>query len=386
MGRGRRVAIVGVGRTAHRSKRPDVNWAEMFWEAASEAVNDANLKFKDIDTVISGNMELFEGLHRNDMWLSDYIGGYLNSGFRASSGGTTGATVGVTAMELVASGLSDICLGIAGEKQSEGDSRLGLTYGAGPMRGTNTAPGGAIFMAARAAGAYMQRTGCREEHAAMLRLRVDRNACQNPKAHLKLGLKSIEEVLASKYLITPLRLLDMCPTSEGAYAVIVASEEKARKITNKPVWVVDWEVVHTQRFTFGFSGETHGIAGEAIFKRNGITKPRQELSVVEIYDPSTYLQLYLIESIHLCEEGEAWKLEEKGAWDLNSECPVNPSGGVIATNAIGGTALARICEVALELREDCGGYQIARKPHLGLSTGLGHVGWTVFCLMSNTLD
>lgn len=383
-----RVAIVGIGQTYFRSKRPDVNIPEMCHEAVRAALEDANLEAKDIDTVVYGNMELFEGCYQVEMWQSDYIGGYLKPGTRVATGGTTGASTGVTAIEYAASGLADVVLALAFEKQSEGDSRLGLALAGGqdPTR-DRTLFFGAIGPSARAATAYMRKSGCKEEHAAMLRLRIDRCACKNPHAHLKLGLETIEEVLNSPYLVTPLRLLDMCPTSEGACAIIVASEEKARKITNKPVWVKDWEVMHNFDFgSGGFDGLTHTEASRILYKRNGITNPRRDLSCVELYDPATYIHLDFIECLGLCEKGEAWKLEEKGFWDLDGECPTNPSGGVVATNAIGSTAMVRQAEVALQLRGDAGDYQISRVPKLGLATALGASSWCVLTLLSNTLD
>jgi len=147
-----RVAIVGIGQTYFRSKRPDVNIPEMCHEAVRAALEDANLEAKDIDTVVYGNMELFEGCYQVEMWQSDYIGGYLKPGTRVATGGTTGASIGVTAFEYAASGLADVVLALGFEKQSEGDSRLGLSYSSDPLRARTLALG-AIGPSARAATA-----------------------------------------------------------------------------------------------------------------------------------------------------------------------------------------------------------------------------------------
>ncbi len=386
----RRVAIVGVGRTYHRTKRPDVNIPELSYEAAKAALDDANLEFKDIDAIVMGNMEFFENRSMTEMWQMDHIGGYLKSGVHVATGGTVGATVASTAFEYAASGLFNTVLAVGFEKQSEADSRAAIRLTGDPCDGRSLMRA-AVGILAMFAFDYMQRTGCKEEHAAMVRLRADKNACRNPWAHLKLGLQSIDQIIASPYMLTPLRYLDMCPTSEGAAAIIVAPEEKARKIAKKPVWVVDWESAHNSGLQTKFGAPLVSTASLAeavgrLFKRNGITNPRKQISVAELYTPSTYGELLWIESYGLCGEGEAWKLEEKGEFNMEGPFPVNPSGGVLATNAIASTGVLRPLEAALQLREDAGEHQITRKPHLALSTGWGGLSWTVAHLLSNRLD
>lgn len=222
----------------------------------------------------------------------------------------------------------------------------------------------------------------------MVRLRADKNACRNPWAHLKLGLQRIDQVLESPYLMAPIRYLDMCPTSEGAAAMIVAPEEEARKITNKPVWVRDWEIVHNSSMQSAYGAPavpTTSLteAATTLFKRNGITNPRRDLSVAELYTPSTYGELQWIEAYQLCDKGEAWKLEEKGVFDLEGDFPINPSGGVLATNAIASTGMLRPLECALQLRGDAGEHQISRKPHMSFSTAWGGQSWTAAHILSN---
>ena len=386
----RRVAIVGVGRTYHRTRRRDVNIPELCYEAVKAALEDANLEFKDIDAVVMGNMEPFEHRSMTEMWQMDHIGGYLKPGIHLSTGGTVGGTIACGAFEFAASGLFDTVLVVGFEKQQEADSRVAIRLAADPLFGRSLFRAAAGLFA-QIAFNYMLRTGCREEHAAMVRLRADKNACRNPWAHLRLGLESVEQILESPYLLAPLRYLDMCPATEGAAAMIVAPEEKARKITNKPVWVKDWEIAHNSAFQTAY-GSTPLVtdslteAATILFKRNGITNPRRDFSVAELYTPSTYGELQWIEAYHLCEEGEAWKLEEKGVFDMEAEFPINPSGGALATNAIASTGLLKPLECALQLREDAGEHQITRKPHMAFSTAWGGHSWTTAHILSNTLD
>jgi acetyl-CoA C-acetyltransferase len=238
----------------------------------------------------------------------------------------------------------------------------------------------------------MKTSGAKEEHAAMVRLKADRNACRNPHAHLKLGLNSMDEVLQSAYLVWPLRILDFCPQSCGACALIFASEERARKITNKPVWLADVEVVHQEPFKAGVFGDPTGTetytqhaACERLYKRNSITNPRKDLDLAEIYEPSSWEEMSLYEHFHFCEKGEGWKLIEKGTTEIEGEFPVNCSGGVLATNPIGATPVIRVAEAALQIRGDAGERQAHRDVKNAMATALGGPNWTVLALLRDSL-
>jgi len=384
----RRVAIVGVGQTYHRPRRPDVHIGEICAEAVRAALKDAEVSPKDIGAFIVGNMELFEGRYVQDMWQADYIGAVGKPGIRVTTGGTTGGTLACVAFETVASGIYDTVMAVGFEKQFEGDTRAGLKTVADPLwlRWQAT---GAIGYFAHQAYYYMKDTGAPEEAGSMVRLRLAKHALRNPYAHLRLDLQTVEQVMQSPYLIPPLRQLDLCPTSEGACAIIVASEEKALKMAKKPVWAKDWTAVHKEGFYM--RGAQHSVAdlemaAAKLFRRNGIQKPMEEISVAEIYAPSTWAELEWLEAYGFCEKGQAWRLEEKGFFYFDREFPVNPSGGVVSTNPIGATGLIRVAEVALQLRGEAKERQIAKKPRLGFSTAWGGSGWTVAHLLSATKD
>ncbi len=382
-----RVAIVGVGQTYHRSRRPDVNQVELMNEAVRAALDDAQLTLRDIDAVVMGNMELFEGNYLVDMWASDGIGSYLKPGMKITTGGTTGATVSCAAFNHAASGLFDVVLAVAFEKQDEGDTTAGLNSVSDPLWRRWIATG-AMGAFARVGRDYIRRTGCKEEHAAMLRVKADKGACRNPYAHLKLNL-TIEDVMNSRMLMWPMRLLHMCPTSVGAAALVVASEKRAKQITKKPVWVKDWVTVHEESATTWSMvrpGETSlEKASRLIYQRNGITKPAEEIDVAEIYEPSIWGELAWYEQYHFCEPGEGWRWAEKGVTDMEGEFPVNPSGGVVATNPIGATAMIRIVEAALQVRGDAGEHQVSRPVRTAFTTAWGGSNWTVATLLTKSL-
>ena len=225
-----RVAIVGVGQTYHKSKRPDVSQPEMVNEAVRAALADAQLSMKDIESVFVGNMETFEGIYLPDHGLADEAGFFMKPGFKVCTGGSSSGSAFVEGYNFVAGGLFRTALIIGFEKQDAGDTTAAISAATTPVWGKGMARG-AIGEFAKQALTYMEQSGAREEHAAMVRLKADRGACRNPYAHLRLGLKSVEEILNSPYLVWPLRLLDFCPQSSGACALILAAEEEAKKLS-----------------------------------------------------------------------------------------------------------------------------------------------------------
>ena len=386
-----KVAIVGIGQTYHKSRRPDVSQPEMVGEAVRAALADAQLSIKDIEGVFFSNMETFEGIFLPDHGMTAEVGALGKPGLKVCTGGTSGASVVAEGFYFVASGLYDLVLIIGFEKQDAGDTTAAITAAATPMWGKG-ATTGAIGEFAKQALSYMETSGATEEHAAMVRLKADRNACRNPYAHLQLGLTSIEDVLKSAYLVWPLRILDFCPQSCGACALIFASEKRATKITKKPVWVADVETVHQEPFRAGTFGDPTGketytqhVACERLYKRNGITNPRKDIDMAELYEPSNWEEMNLYEHFHFCEKGDGWKLIEKGITEIEGEFPVNPSGGVIATNPIGATPTIRVAEAALQIRGDAGEHQTTKDIKTALASALGGPNWTILTLLKRSL-
>jgi acetyl-CoA C-acetyltransferase len=386
-----RVAIVGIGQTHHTNIRNDVNQPEMVGEAVRAALADAHLGIKDIESMFFGNMETFEGIFLPDHGMTAEVGAIGKPGFKVNTGGTTGGSVVVEAFSMVAAGLFDVAMAIGFEKQDCGDTTAAITAAALPNWAKGAATG-AIGEFAKQALAYMKTSGAKEEHAAMVRLKADKCACRNEYAHLRLGLKSIDEVLQSPYLVWPLRLMDFCPQSSGACVLILASEKKAKKIHKKPVWLVDYEVVHQEPFRAGVFGDPTGeetytqhVACEKIYKRNNITDVRKQIDMAEIYEPSNWEEMNLYEHFHFCRENEGWKLIEKGITEIEGEFPVNCSGGVIATNPIGATPVIRVAEAALQIRGDAGEHQATRDVKTAIATALGGPNWTAMFLLKRSI-
>jgi acetyl-CoA C-acetyltransferase len=391
-----RVAIVGVGITEHKNKWPERSQVEIVNEAVQLALEDAQLNMKDIDATIIGNMELFEGIYNVDMWMTEGDGAYLKSGMKINTGGTVGASTFFTAVEHAGSGLFNAVLAIGWEKQDEGSSSYSLRVVHENPFLTVVAPSragvGIVFN--KWAQDMLARKSVTEEQIAKLRVQASENASKNPKAHLR-NILTVEEVMTSPFLVAPtVRFLHICPTSIGAVAIIIAPQERAKKITSKPIWIVDHVSSHcgvdsmyiTAPAGGGMAGPTFWWPSvdsiRKLYKRNGITNPRKQIDIFEFYDPCAWVLAEGFEIMGLCEKNQAGKLIDSGKTRIDGEIPVNPSGGVLCTNAIGDSAMMRPAQIALQLRGDAGDYQVHKKVSRGLAHGLGG-DFATACLLQN---
>ena len=381
---GQRVAIVGTGQTHHRSSRKDVNGVELIQEATSRALEDAGLRREDIDAVVIGNMDHFEGINYVDMWSIDGNGGLHKPVMKVTTGGTTGTTVAIAGYYHVASGLFDTVLAIGWEKNSESDTTAAIITCADPYWERPTF-GGAVAGLATAACEYMHRYSVTERDAALVAVRDRKNAIKNPYAHLRKQI-TVEEVLGSPILAYPIKLLDICPRTDGACAVIFASEDKAKKIADKPAWV--HQVSSRHNYTFLTDIERFGRmptlyeACMEVYKNAGIRDPLHELDVIEMYTPSSFAGLVWIDALGVCDEGEAVRLVSDGATETGGELPINPSGGVLSTNCIGATGLIRVAEAAMQVSGRAGEHQI-EGAKLALATGFGGCSWSDVLLIGS---
>jgi len=380
---GRRVAIVGAGQTYHKSARKDVNGQELIHEAVSRALEDAELTIEEIDGVVIGNMDHFEGINYVDCWSIDGSGGFLKPVIKICTGGTTGTTLAIGGYHMVAAGMFDRLLVIGWEKNSESDTTGAIVTATDPIldRGVMA---GALAGLAIEASEYSAAYGATPRDAARVSVRDRRHACNNPYAHLRKEV-TIEEVLSSPPISDPLRLLDMCPRTDGACAVVYASEEVAEKICPQPAWVVATANRHCYSRFSDVMGQTGmlslTVAAKELWRKTGIREPLKEIDVVELYQPYSWAGLIWIEDLGFCKKGEGPKLVWDGVTDMGGECPFNPSGGVLSTNPIGATGLIRCAEIAHQIQGKAGARQVP-DVQIGLATGFGGCWWSDLILFS----
>ena len=394
MSRNRNVAISGVGQTRYSSHREDVNQPELVHEAVSAALEDAGVTIDEVDAVVHGNMELFEMVHQPDLWHTLGTGAAGRSSYRLTTGGTTGSTLVCAADNLVASGLHDLVLAVGFEKLQEGHTTGGITNMADPLWGRSLQTGA---LTGATADAMIREFGPeRAKRAAMLmRIQMDRHAALNPLAHRCFGLEEDQlENLAesSPPLAGELRLIHMCSQSDGACALLFASEERARSLRPKPVWMRDHVTVHREESFNMFALDdaaleesTQRAAARRLFERNGIDDPVEYFDVFEMYDPSSWWGLDWLREFLLLEGDAHLKMVEDGDIAIDGRLPLNPSGGVVSTNPIGATAIIRVAEAALQIRGDAGTHQVPGNVAHALASGFGGTFWSVLLMLEAEL-
>jgi len=380
----RNVAIVGTGQTDHKSHRPDVNGREMIYEAVTRALEDCELTIKDVDAIVIGNMDHFESINYVDTWSVEGSGGIMKPIIKVTTGGTTGSSVAIAAYYHVASGLFDRVLAIGWEKNSESDTTAAIVTCSDPIW-DRFSYSGAIPSLATEATAYMEQYGATQEDAARVAVRDRTHALNNPHAHLRKPI-TLEDVMASPMLAYPIKLLDVCPRTDGACAVLFAADDVARKLAPKPAWIRSCAVRHTYTWFGDSTDYDKGLvslqrASKEAYQKAGITRPSEEFDVAELYLPYTYAGLKWIEDLGLCGPGEGPRFVADGHTDMGGTIPVNLSGGVISTNCIGATALLRVAEAAIQIMEKGEDRQMPGA-RLALATGFGGCFWSDVVILS----
>ncbi len=391
----RNVGIVGIGQTQYSSHREDVNQPEMLHEAVRLALDDCGITIDDVDAVVHGNMELFEMVHQPDLWHTIGSGAYGKDSFRITTGGTTGASLVGAADNLVASGMYDVVMAVGFEKLQEGHTTGGITNMADPLWARKLQTG-----ALTGSTGYKMINEFGEERATkaamMHRVQMDKHACLNPNSHRQFGLDfdQMEDLMEnSPRLVGSLQLIHMCSQSDGACVMIFANEEKAKEITDTPVWIRDHITVHREETfnIFGYTDEhpvgmTHRFAAEQLYKRNGIDDPVEFFDVFEMYDPSAWWGADWLKEFMLFKNDEHLKMIENGDTAIGGKLPICPSGGVTAANPIGATAMVRVAEAALQVRGNAGGHQIPTPVNHALASGFGGTMWTVLIMLEKDLN
>jgi acetyl-CoA C-acetyltransferase len=368
----RAVAVVGFGQTKH-GRRDEVSYPELVYEAVKAALDDAGITPDDIDAVVSGSMPpAMEGIGAPHLYLSDALSAFGKPSIRVATCGSTGISIAQMAYYHVASGLFDVVLAVGHEKMNENDPQGTMTTVGEPYF-QRPFSGGAPGIFSMQAHQYMYRYNLPEERvreaAAIISVNHHENALDNPYAHIRMKI-TVEDVLNSKIIAYPVRLLDVCPSSDGAAAVIFAAEEKAKRFPRKPAWVKGLYYAGEEAF-FGDSDkvvwQSAIIAAREAYRMAGIQNPRKEIDVAEVYNPFTFQELIFYECFGFCEPGEACRLVEEGVVLRGGELPCAPSGGVLCTNPIGATGLIRVGEAALQVTGRAGQRQVP-----GAKTALAH--------------
>ncbi|MBI1817313.1 MAG: thiolase domain-containing protein [Deltaproteobacteria bacterium] len=363
----RPVAVVGVGQTHHTTRRSDVNIAGLVREAVDLALRDAGLEHKDIDAIVIGKApDMLEGVAQPEQFLASAVGAHMKPMLRVHTAGSVGASTALTAVTHVASGLYDRVLTIAFEKQSEGNAMWALSPNM-PFVAPLVAGAGGFF--APYCRAYIAKTNCPPHIGPMVAANARDNATRNEYAHLREPM-TVDDVLNSPMLWDPIRFGETCPSSDGAIAMVVASEATAKKGPRKPAWIKSGYSYAEAMWVPGrdqVSPRAGRVCSQAVYDKAGITDPWNQIDVAEIYVPFAWFEPMWLENLGFCAVGEGWKIVDRGEQKFGAHLPINPSGGVLCSNPIGASGMIRLGEAALQVMGRAGAHQVE-----GAKTALGH--------------
>lgn len=370
----RKVAVVGVGQSKF-GELWEMGFRDVVLEAGREALEDADLEGKEIEAMFVGNMSggRYLGQEHIAALIADYAG-LAEFGIPATRVEAADASGGLAVRQAymaVASGLHDIVIAAGAEKVTDVDDPMGILSASVDVEWENFVGGSLPALFAIIARLHMEKFGTTEEDLALVSVKNHRNGALNPKAQFRRGI-NVEDVLNSPYVAEPLKLLDCASVSDGAAAVILASEEIARKLTDSPVFIEactqasDYlalqsrEDILTMRAVVKAAREAYRLAGVG----------PKDVQVAEVHDSFTIAEIIEYEDLGFAEKGKGAELIREGVTEIGGKIPVNPSGGLKACgHAVGATGVRQIVELTLQLRGDAGKRQVDAETGLALNVG-----------------
>ena len=349
---------------------------ELSFEASRMALDSAGMEIKDVESVVLGTApDAFDGIHMKGEYLMDGAGGTNRPYSRVYVGGGTGVFVPVAGWWHVASGLFDSCLVVAEEKMSPLHPHPQFAFWS-IFDHTLERPLGVtlLWIFALEMRRYMAVHKVGEEDIALVSVKNKGNAMDHPCAQLPARI-TVDDVMKSEPICLPVKRLDVSPSSDGAAALMLVSEDVARKYTDDPVWIdgVGWNV-DSQYWTnrdlyYPSYVET---AARMAYRMAKIDNPRKQIDFAEVYDPFDYKELHHMEGVLLADKGEAPKLTREGVTQRDGDLPINPSGGLLGVgNPIAASGTMKTCELFWQLRGEAGKRQVKKEVNRGLAQAWG---------------
>jgi len=358
------VAIVDAVQTRHDSALKD-NIREILFKTVRELLDRVGIERSEIGTMISSSSDYWQGISCSNSYYYDASGANLKSGSKAADDSALGFNYGVMR---ILSGHYKTVLVASVTKCSEAPSVDTLTHIAADPFFQRPIGLNETVAAALQAGAYFHRYGLKEEDLAGVPMKNLGNARNNLNAHRK-GVLSLDDVLSSPMMASPLREIDVPSTSDGACALLLATGEVAKDLTEHPVFVrgLGWNVSNTFLGDRDLLDGSLPKAAQMAYRMAGVSDPLNEIDVAEICDTTSFNEILWTEQLGFCAPGKGINLLKDGITSMGGALPVNPSGGLFGANPYVARGLIRIAEIALQLR---GGAEKRQVPNA--EKGLAH--------------
>ena len=377
----RSVSIIGVGLTKF-GEIWDKSLRELVAEAGIKAVADAGVEGKEIEAVYGGTMASGRliGQEHIGALIADQLGLNPIPAHRMEAACASGSVALRNAMLAIQAGEHDVIAVGGVEKMTEVDTaEVGFALGGAGDQETELFHGATFpalygLMARR----HMEEFGTTEEQMAQVAIKNHKNGMNNPSAQFHKEF-TIEQVMNSGYVASPLKLLDCSPISDGAAVVIIAETEKAKKMVEQPIEIIGSGQASASLALTGRSNLT-GIEATGIAAKKALDQAKLEIKNVdfaEVHDCFTIAEIMAIEDLGFFKKGEGGKASEQGKTAMDGEIPINPSGGLKAKgHPVGATGVAQAIEVTEQLRGNADKRQV-KDAEIGLTHNVGGSGATV---------
>jgi len=371
----RKVGIVGIGQSRF-GQRTDASLRELSFEATKACLNDAGIPLDDVEAMVVSvaSDELSYALQPSAQ-VVDYLGFNPKPSFRVEGACASGSMAVRTGWMTIASGLADLVLVVGAEKMTEvptavvtdvlgraGDFMWEYPFGM-------TFPGYYALIAR----AHMAKYGTTEEQLSMVAVKNHHYGALNPYAHMRKEI-TLDKAMNSFTVADPLKLYDCCLISDGAAAVILASEKLARSLSKKPVWIsglglgtdtislADRRDITTLDATVEAARQAYDMAGIA----------PKDVDVAVVHDCFTIAEIAAYEDLGFCAKGEGGKMIEEKRTYIGGDIPVNIDGGLKSKgHPIGATGVAMAAEIAKQLRGEAESGRQVPDARIGLSHNVG---------------
>jgi len=363
-----KVVVLGVG--LHPFGRfPEKSLEEMARHAALEALQDAGIAYKDVEAGYCGRVAPGVGTGLRVFAELGLTGIPVTNTELACASASRAAML---AADAISAGIYETCLVIGAEKMGRGmlggagTGEMGYTV----LMGMFIMPGAYAMMAQR----HMHLYGTKPEHFAQVSVKAHKNGVLNPYAQYRQEM-TLEEVMNSRMIADPITLYQCCPTTDGATAVVLCSEKKARQHTNRSVRLTAWAggtPMYSRDEPVLSEGPT-ALLARKVYERAGIGP--EDVDVAQVHDAFTPGEVFTVENLGFCQPGEGGPFVWEGNTEIGGSKPVNTDGGLLSRgHPIGATGGAMITEITRQLRGEAGPRQVANaKVGLVHNAGIGGV-------------
>ena len=372
-----RVAITGVGQSKF-GKRSDASLRELAFEAYNSALDDADLESSAIDGSVVCSATHYDKQRSPAGVVSEYLGLSPKPTFNVEAACSSSAVGLRIAWSLIASRLHDVIAVVGVQKMTELSSaeiqelmgRAGDVMWESPF-GTSMPAYYAMY-----ANAHMAKYGTTEEDMALVTVKNRKYGAKNPQAMFQKPI-TVEEVLNSRLVAKPLKMFDCCANADGAACLVVTSAERAKKITDRPVWIAGIGLASSPMSLAGRKGpltsfEVTKNAAKSAYEMARV-KP-VDVDIAEVHDSFSITEILNYEDLGFAKPGKGAKLLRNNETELGGKIPVNIDGGLISKgHPVGATGASQITSLVHQLRREAGDVQVDGAK-IGLAQNIGGIG------------